>query len=326
MKRSKIISIIFSFLIMLGLSLSCSSPQDVTGLIPYAFQGMWIDNGMGNPDTAVQLDTTLPGEPSQFIVYQIEKIGESEASYIANKFGLKNNPVPFNPSSPNAKRTVYSYTDNSKTLEVYPIGRFVYRNSQNSINSPIKLPAETECIDIAKKGLQSIGMYPDSVVRITTGTISSIANVSSESSQSPVYQPTSFMVSFISDINGYERYSPSADVILGDQGKMVQLTVYDPKLKEYGTTALKSAENALNIMKSYLTNPSFNPPETKECITNPKGFQRLSILKVSLKYYSLDNIGYMQPIWVFEGEAFNSRSPNPEKFIGRVDAVAHQNP
>lgn len=335
MKRFKIFFIFFSFLAILSFSFSCSStnietnitsspPQDVTGSLPLAFQGM-TSGGMGNPDAEIKLDTTLPEGVSQIMVYRIEKIGDSEALAIAENFGLENNPIPFNPSSPNAKRAVYSYTDNNKTLEVYPIGRFILRDSKRSMTSLITLPSEEECIDIAKKYLQSKRIYPDDVVRVKTGVSSTVSHSDAGSGQSAVFQPTSFTVSFISATNGFERFSSGASVTLGDQGKIVQLTVYNPTIKEYGTAALKTPEISLNTLKSYLTTASFNPPEAKECVVNWNGFQKLTIKKVSLQYNSTDYSEYLQPIYVFEGEVQESlNNPNIEQFVGRVDAVNHQ--
>jgi hypothetical protein len=334
-----------SFLIVSILSLSCasietktsSSPtmspfvsqvvtatvRDVTGAIPQAFQGWWTSGGQGNPNAEIVLDTTLPEVVPEIMTYRIEKIGDAEALTVAKSFGLENNPVPFKGSSPDAVRAVYSYTDNVKTLEVYPIGRVIYRDSQRNRTSPATLPSEEECTEIAKKTLLSAGIYPHDVIRLETGVSGTVAY--SDGSGSTVFQATSFMVRFVSAINGFECFNSSATVTLGDQGKIVELTVNSPKLNEFGTASLKTSEQALNVLKSYLTNSSFNPPEAKECTVNLRGFQKLTINKISLLYLSTDRSDFLVPIYVFEGEVQeNLHNPKTEHFVGRVDAVDHQ--
>jgi hypothetical protein len=302
---------------------STSSSLNVTSSLPWVFQGV-TNAGIGNPDAEIITDTTLPEGLSQIMVYRIEKIGDSEASAVAKRFGIENSPVPFNPSSPNAVRVVYSYTDGNKTLEVYPIGRFIFRDSQRSMTSPITLPTEKECIDIATNYLQSKGIYPENVVRIITGVSSTVSQANTTTGEISAAQPTSFTIRFISTTNGVERYSSSTSVTLGDQGKIIQLTVNNPKTIEYGIVSLKSPETALNILKAYLTSTSFNPPEAKECTVNWNGFFKLVIKKVSLQYFSTDYNDYLHPIYVFEGEVQESVDrPNVERFEGRVDAVDH---
>jgi hypothetical protein len=332
MKSFNIFFVFFSFLTILSLSLSCSSTntatnittstKDVTDSLPLAFLGTMTSGSMGNPNAEIYLDTTLPESLSQILVYQIEKIDKESAKKIASNLGFYGElRLPTKTYEP------FVTTNNGFVIEISQNGRFIMRQSQRNMSSPIILPSEEECIDIAKKYLQSYGVYPDDVVQITSGVSSDIANINTASSQTPIYQPTSFMVSFISAINGFERYSSSASVTLGDQGKVIQLTVYNPTVKDYGTTTLKTPEMALNTLKSYLTTPSFNPPEAEECAVNWKSFQKLSITKVSLKYYSADNSGYMQPIWVFQGDVqVGLKDLNTEKFVGCVDAVDHQKP
>jgi hypothetical protein len=114
-------------------------------------------------------------------------------------------------------------------------------------------------------------------------------------------------------------------VTFGVEAKIVQTTRYHPLTKEYGTADLKTPETALNILKAYLTSSSFNPPEASECHANWRGFQKLSISKVSLKYYTNENTAFLQPVWVFQGDVqVGPRDLNPEKFVGTVDAIDHK--
>jgi hypothetical protein len=115
--------------------------------------------------------------------------------------------------------------------------------------------------------------------------------------------------------------------MLGDQGEILETTVYNPGLIEYGAASLKLPEKAFNILKAYLTNSSFNPPEAKECIANWKGFFKLTITKVSLQYYSNDYSGYLLPVYVFEGQVqLSANNLNLEKFAGSVDALDRSKP
>lgn len=304
-----------------------STSTDLTDSVPMPFQDLWNSGTNGSPNDAITMNTTLPDSPSQIMVYKIEKIGESEAVAIAKKFGLENCPIPFIPSSPSAKRSVYSYSDNNTTLEVNQIGRSRLSDLHYSDSTVITLLSEEQYIDLATQYLQSKDIFPDHFVRAKGGISSRIGYTDTKSNQPPVYYPTLYTVQFVSLINEIEGYNPSAMVTFGVKEKIVKTTIFEPMIEEYKPVVLKTSEEALNLLKAYLADSSFNPPEADECSANWRGFQKLSITKVSLRYYCDDYSDYLQPVWVFQGDVqVSPKDLNTESFVGTVDAIDHQQP
>jgi hypothetical protein len=290
-------------------------PEDTISL-PYIYQN--ISAGMANPGAEILLNGEFPKTPSQLMVYEKQVLDEESAKHIANNLGFTDEP-----GMPTKNYEPFVFVNNGLALEVYQKGRF-HLYSSRSIWKPIEPMSEAESIDIAKQWLTANNLYPENVIKITSnisGTIATAVKGSAPLDSSP----TSIRVSFITTVNGYQTYTPGVVLALGAQGKVLEAYIFNPTLNEYGLSNLKSPESALNILKSYLTDSTENPPEENECLVTNRSFKKLVINHISLQYTSTDYVDYLLPIYVFEGEA-DPDSPNPEIFIGCIDAIDHQKP
>jgi hypothetical protein len=289
--------------------------KDVTGSMPKIFQNL-IASGTGSFNADIQLNADLPIVPDQLTVYQIPKIDNQYALNTAKLFGLENNPVPLI----GGERKVFSYSNDQEILEVNFDGSFHLYQRKSTTSVSGSLPSEDDCLKIAREWLQLKGLYPENVIRIETGVTESIGTAEKGSAPTE-FIPLKIGVAFISSRNGYESYLPQARVIIGDKGKVLELTYNNPVLIEYGIIRLKTPDAALNMLITYLTDTSFNPPYADECNANYRGFTRLVINRISLEYTIPSKSYYFQPVYVFEGDVYQINNPNPDKFVGRVDAT-----
>ena len=298
---------------------ACSSPtnlNDVTNLIPGAYQGLSV-GGIGNPNMTVQLDTVLPNAVEQLIVYQIQAVDENLAISIAKDCGLMGD-LP----APTSNSGHFFFVDDEQVLELYSTGRIELHSQERNYSTPASFPTEKECISIAKDWLQYIGLYPENIIRIETKIGSTIA-VAKKGSPATESFPTSLLVKFITGINGYEIEISGASVRLGDQAKVMDTHAFQPSLIEYGTVNVRTPAEALDILKNRLVNPSFDITTEEQVKYNCFG-ERLVIHNVSLKYTNIQNSPYLQPIYVFEGEMFSNHDDIiGESFVGCVDAINH---
>lgn len=323
MKKAKILTTLLGLSITLSISLSCVSSQvkninssqlkDVTGSLPKVYQNVGPISA-GNPDAVIQIDTAMPIGPSNITVFETKTIDENYALKWAKHFNLDRSPVPLTGGA----REVYSYQDDNATLEVNLNGRFHwYQNITN--HDPEALPSETECVPIAEKWLKDNGLYTEGTVKVRTGIHESVGVM--EDGKPTVWKPVTVFVEFTTGLNGCEFYSGGAMVIIGDGSQVYEVTYNVPFMSKYGVANLKTPEAAFEMLNKYLKDPTYDPPEAKECLVNWRGFQSLKINRISLQYTMIDGSNYLQPIYVFEGDVYESSNTNPENFVGRVDAV-----
>jgi hypothetical protein len=290
--------------------------QNVSSLVPKLYQNV-VSNGYGSPNTDVQLNTEFPKVPEQLVVYQITKVDDAHAYNIAKLFGLENNQLS---SSTAGERNLYGYANDEVALEIYLNGSLHFYQRQSSVNSSVSLPSEDECTNIAREYLQSRGLYPQNVIRVKTGVCETIATVAKGSAPTKDV-PVKMSVAFITSTNGYENYISGARVTIGDQGKVLELSCNDLELSEYGTVRLKTPDAAYSMLTDYIKDPSFNPIEGDQCMANWRGSERLNIDSISLQYTTPTNMFLLQPVYVFEGDAYLANQTTPEHFVGSVDAV-----
>lgn len=329
-KMKRLLSLIFMALLAVctGILVSCSSPRTNEGVsniqvtsIPYAFQDIINLGPAGSSEVEIILNSDFPAVPGKVAIYRINKsiVDDAGASDIAHRLGFEGEPAPLEPG---AERMVYSYTEGSKLLEIYPDGRLRMHAMVGVADTPQDLPSSEECVAIARRCLESYGLYPAAVSRVETGVSQEISLIDTESGTVSEPVPISLYVSFFTDIEGYELFSPSASVIIGDGGKVLGISANSFSVKEYGFVSLMSADDALDILERYLSSTQAMPPESKQCLTNSRGFQKLIINRVSLEYFN-PGTQFIQPIYVFEGMAYSDSYPDEgEEFIGRVDAIA----
>jgi hypothetical protein len=295
--------------------MSCSSTKlkDVSSALPEAFQNVSGGN-QANPDAVIQIEAAMPAVPLSITIYETKTIDETYALKWAKNFNLDKNPWPYTGGT----REVYSYQDDKTTLEVYLNGRLHwYLNNVNQ--NPAVLPSDAELVPIAEKWLKDNRLYTEGTTKIRTGIHESVGVC--VDGQPAVWEPVTALVEFTTGLNGCEFYSGGALVIIGEGGQVNEVTYNMPAMSTYGTAKLKTPQAALDILKTYVTTSSSNSFETRECVANYRNFQNLKITRISLQYTPISGSNYLQPIYVFEGDVYNSGNPNPDNFRGKVDAV-----
>jgi len=75
------------------------------------------------------------------------------------------------------------------------------------------------------------------------------------------------------------------------------------------------------MLTDYLKDPSFYPQHEEECLANYRGIAHPNIGRVSLQYTTPANTFWLQHIYVSKGDVYLANQPNPEHFVGQVDAI-----
>jgi hypothetical protein len=321
---SRIIITIISFFVLLGSSLlaSCAkqSSQEIVESVPYVFEGVMQAGVENAPPVEVILDTELPVVPEKVPVYQVQTVDEEYAQALASRLGFNDGGSrPDNVSDP----YVFSrdsgsgrFEGDAMRLEVYQDGRIsMYGPGPSIKNAPENLPSFEEATKIARDWLVSYNLYPPNVINVEKGGGLVVTKAATGESI-----PYSTIVKFETSLGDYDVYTPGARVEIGDNGKILHVWVNIAQLKEYGFVSIKTPEAALNLLKARLASLSANPPEARETIINLRYFEQLSLTRVTLQYAY--GGGYLQPIYVFEGNAYSEQDPNLDAFRGKVDAVA----
>jgi len=287
--------------------------------VPPAFDDI-MQGGTGNPDVEIILGTEFPVVPGSLPVYRIDQslFDNKDVSVIAKKLGFNGDPAPLKSGE---ERAVYSYTNGTQRLEVYPYGRLKLYSSVSLSDIPKNLPSDEECINIARVWLIANDFYPDIITGIKVAVNKTIATVDTETSNSSGDIPLSKNISFFTSIDDFEINLPKASIAIGDGGEVLDASVNFWRFDKNSSFDLKSPKTALEILSRYLSSPEYNPPEAKECMTNWRGFQRLVINSISLRYSIRDN-GFMRPFYIFEGVVYSTSYPDGESFVGSVDAIA----
>jgi hypothetical protein len=199
-------------------------------------------------------------------------------------------------------------------LEVFQDGRIrMYGSTVQP--TPKSLPSYEEAVKIAGDWLTYNDLYPAHVSRVEKG-----GNLTAQNSVTGEITSYWVVVKFMTKLGDIDIYSPGALVCVGENGKIMQAEINMTQLKEYETVKLKTPEAALDILKAYLASPLADPAEARECLINLRNFERLTVTRITLQY--TPGSGYLQPIYVFQGNAYSQNNPNLDVFIGKVDAVS----
>ena len=323
-KHNNLAIIIFLFALV-GLTITCctSVSNNSTTLalveVPPVFEGSYSAGAYRLQPTEVELDTDLTDMPEQLIAYQVitPEVNDQYAKNLANKLGFFNEWPLYG-----SKRVAYTYTRDNEYLEIGLEGGISFRQDIQISDIPQQLPSDQDCIEIARHWLETNNLYPSNVARVQVGYGLSVASVDSQTGEAglPVYY--SKRVNFIVSVEDYELSSSGANVLVNDKGKVIQASVITTQFQKYGLVHLKTPQFAFDILKRYLTRVTPIAEEVPECMYNING-TRVSIKNLSIQYARTYKTDYLLPIYVFEGDAFREK-PEPEKFIGKVDAVVHQ--
>lgn len=275
-------------------------------VFPSPFERITQLGVMNVTEHEVILDTTLPSLPEKIMVYEVIKpiIDEKFAYMIANKLGFNGELVPVKQGE---FRWAYSFINGTHILEVELDGSIaLYLKELPKIG---KLPTEEECISIAEKWLKEHGFYSQNISKVKVKPSLMYDN-----------EVKVIGVSFWIKIGDFtlNNLGPYIGVTYNGLIHEIRLTIYDiesyTNFKPYSNFKLKNPIHALKILKAYLDSGGILPEgQPSNCITNYIVFNKLIIKKISLEYYYSEK--YIQPVYVFEGEA------DGEDFIGIVDAI-----
>jgi len=284
--------------------ISCSATKP----LPSVFENI-VQPGVENaPSVEVVLDTTLPPAPEKVEVYEVINIfvDEEYANNTAKQLGFDGGPLPVKTGE---YRQVFSYKSGNTVLEVNIDGYIAIRHDIN-LNISQEFPPDQELIDRAQEWFSTLGLYPDIVFDYVE--IAPYIEVDGKT--------IAKMVKLRKNINGYAIAGSGVSVIIGESQEIVGLEAYIPELKVYTDVQLRTPEDALQVLKSYLSSSEGASPQTRECLVNMRAFDRLIINNITIQYKI--NGDYAQPVYVFEGDSINNYNPGVvEHFIGMVDAV-----
>jgi hypothetical protein len=322
--KSGIVITIISIFILSGTILLTSCFQEP---LPYVFEGIMQPGIVNAPPVEVVLDTVLPAAPEKLKVYRIETIDEKYIDTLAHRLGF--NCMPSQPDDPNGPYTYilgYNYQPGTKLpagtqwIEVYKDGTLqLFTEGISFSNAPGNLPSFEEAEKIAGDWLVLNELYPAGVTETEKG--NGLVVTGDDNGLITLHSIT---VRFQVKLGDYAIYTHAASVEVGENGKIIGAYVNIIQLKEYEIVPVKSPEAALNLLKARLASPLADPPEARESVINLRSFNRLTVTRVTLQYTS--GGGYLQPVYVFEGDALSASQPSPEAFKGKVDAVIRQTP
>ncbi len=315
-------------LLSTGVLLSCAAPIGTTPSpsvseahgtlpagyveVPPAFEGIFAMTSIKLEPGVVEMDTGFPEFPGEMMVYQrVAVIDDDFARNLAANLGFTDEH-PFTGD----EREVYSFTRGDETLEILVTGHMTLRCSQDIGDVPV-LPEDRECIEIAEKWLKENGIYPENVTGIGIGYGGmSVATADTETGETGPTVYYSKSVSFTTALNGYERPSGGAYVLIGDGGKIVRADVDLAEYREYGLVRLMAPEEALKLLE--VNHARLTPVPDPYCF-NTGGALKVTVDKVTLQYYRTSRSEFLLPVYVFEGV---SHAATPERFKSYVDAVA----
>jgi hypothetical protein len=338
MNKCKLVNVILilSFFVIITMT-ACSSsseyiaPQSSKSIdnlatltyvdVPAVFKGFSSAGMVKLQPTEVELDTDLPKLPGELLAYEVvgPNINDEYARNLAHKIGLEKEwPLT------GGERVAYSYTKDTQSLEINLSGYIRFEQSVNISDTPKSLPADQECIDIARNWLISADLYPSNVIRTEEGYGGkSVASMDPQTGKPGPLVYYSKQVSFIVNLGNYEGSALGAWVLIGENGKVIKAEINMPQYKDYGLVKIKTPQAALDVLKAYLSRLTPKTEIAPECMYNTDG-ARVVIKNITLRYVGTYKTGYILPIYVFEGYAYRGDNPEPEKFTGRVDAVEHQ--
>jgi len=292
-------------------AVSCATtPAEVrNNTLPPVFEGIMQPGVQGAPPVEVVLDAGLPITPAEMTVYKVinPDVTDKYASDLAQKLGFSGTSVPL---SQGDKREVYTYINGTSTLEIHLDGSLAIYYTGN-LDIPQDLPSPQESITIAQDWLFSHNLLdPNSVTAVKVAPYRTIDG-----------KALATGVEFTIDLDGYDNMSGlGAYVVVADGGKVIEARINTPTIEKYIDVTLKTPDKALEILKGYLSSPDAVPPEAEECVINMRSFSRLIVKNISIQYRI--GGGYLQPVYVFEGEAYDQYDPAIKAFVGMGDAVS----
>jgi hypothetical protein len=265
----------------------------------------------------------LPVVPEKLIAYKVIRpvVDETFAQNMAQRVGF-NGPLEFY----NTDNTYRVYDgdppNDSPVFFIYPEGAATIYYIRNIYPRSASLPSDQECIEIARKWLNSSNLYPDNVIKITTTPY--VVNLMTGRIESQYTAAT--WVSFVIGLDGYELFGMGAYFLIGENGTVREVHINVPEFEPYSYVKIQKPEIVMETLQDYLKNPDKFGINTPECLTRAIN-RNVSIENISLKYLAMISPNntqavYAQPIYVFEGKGRNQPELRWDTFIGAGDAVS----
>jgi hypothetical protein len=310
-------------------ALSCSSPsgQNIETPFPYAFEGI-ISAGVENAaPVEVELAVDFPKLPDSVPIYLIEPVTENQVIALARRLGF--NGVLKKPSVAEAPYIFAEGLDSenrvvseTRTLEIKQDGYLHLRLKETDVGgSAPELPSFDEAAQIAKDWLISNNLYPQNVTSIEKGGGAVGRTFNTETSEMGESIPYSMIIKFKTSLPlDIENYTSGASVAIGKNGTILDVYAHIETIKESGTVKLKDLNVAFNLLKAQLASSLADQNKAKESVINMRAFERLSVTQITLQY--IKGKKYIQPIFVFQGNAYSQGNAKVDNFVGKIDAVS----
>ena len=247
----------------------------------------------------ISLNTDLPAHV-ETVRYEIVQgiMDDKNAKALAEQFGMSGDIVP----PDDDEYTLKASNDSKKRkLTIYPEGSIIYHDYSKLWALPktaLNLPEKEDAKDIAINYLTGKGLLPeDAQVKMVVSDQLSRKNTST--GEIVENSDTNLQVIFGRELDGVPVVigpGSKLKVYIGDGGEVIGVHKVWRKLEASGTTEIKSSKSAFEELKQ--GNGGSVPP----------GYDNVTIDKVYLAYYE-EGPGveqdYLEPIWVFEGQASN---------------------
>jgi hypothetical protein len=271
----------------------------------------------------LSVNSTLPVVPEELIAYKVIRpvVDETYAYDLSQRIGFSDPPQFYDTDKTYRVYDGDPYDDNSPVFSVYQDGTIVIYYTRIK-QQALSLPSDQECIDIARKWLESCDLYPKNVIDIKTS--ADIMHIMRGSTESQYTAGTS--VSFIIGLDGYELFGMGAHFLIGENGKVLEVHINAPEFESYCYVRVRKPDLVLNTFQNYLNNPPKFRADTPEClISNINRY--ILVNNVSLKYFSMisadDNVtAYAQPVYVLEGVGRNKSELSWDHLTAAIDAVS----
>jgi hypothetical protein len=272
--------------------------------------------------STIELDTVLPMAPDKLIIYKVIPVDYDYAKDIALKLGFSSLYELTEESDSNSENgQAYNAVEGDSILTVSYNGYFSAQYEDLPFDATdASVLSEEECIDIAQEWLYTKGLYPESVTRITTGTMLQVSTFNIETGYQSENTVLTYGVSFFTKIGDYEASLPTVFVEIDTDGTIIGVDLHAQQLEEIGYVTIIDAEKALDILTGVLTNEVENSPKISGCLINRGDFNDLVINEVSIQYTKSGN--YIQPTYYFCGTAYYDDGLGTVKeFKASIDAV-----
>ena len=263
------------------------------------------------PEINYKIAARFDNLPVEAMVYRFKKPEnvEKEIESVAKIFGLKGEKEYW----PVWREYIMREEINGKPSRIltYQVdtGRWIYTdNRELGNNDPRNLPSDEEAKKIALDFLKKNGIYDKRFI---------YCGVTDDSSGSPLtndYKVHHKRVHFYPAVAGKPVYGVSRIVVLvGDNGKIVEVYKWYKEIEEYKKVKIVSAEKAFEKVKNRKSSNSINHKA-----------KSATIKEVFLAYWedagTIEEQPYLQPVWVFVGEAV-TEDGKVEKFDAIVPAI-----